>query len=141
MQKLWIKLVARREVILYLFFGVMTTVVNFIVYTITTRLMAVDVIAASVIAWVIAVIFAYITNKFFVFESKNLRGDLLIKEITAFTLARLFSLGIDIAIMYVGVKMLFIFDIYVKIVSQIVVVLMNYILSKFLIFKKEDKNA
>jgi len=141
MKKILNKLIEMKEVILYLVFGVLTTLVYFIIYTVCTRVILIDIFTSSVIAWIIAVTFAYITNKAYVFESKNLSTKMLIKEISAFFIARIFSLVVDISIMYIGVNLLFIFDMYVKLVSQVFVVLMNYLLSKFLIFKKEDHHA
>jgi len=141
MEKIIKKLIEMKEVILYLVFGVLTTLVYFIVYTVCTRLISIDIFTSSVIAWILSVTFAYITNKAYVFESKELSQKMLIREISAFFIARVFSLAVDLSIMYIGVNLLFMFDMYVKLISQVFVVIMNYLLSKFLIFKKEDHNA
>lgn len=126
-----------KELILYVFFGGCTTVVNYIIYLTCTRLLSVDVMIAQVYSWIGAVIFAYITNKVFVFEAKNTDTKSLIKEITSFLTARLFSLGADLAIMYVGVKLLFMNDLIVKTFAQVIVIILNYIFSKFIIFKEK----
>lgn len=135
------KLLSNKEVLLYLIFGVLTTAVNFIVYTFFTRVLLVDELISNIFAWVFAVTFAYVTNKKYVFSSKSTTAKQLTKELTSFFLARLFSLGVDMSIMYIGIRVLFVFDMYVKLFSQVVIVILNYVLSKFIIFKKEDKNA
>jgi len=141
MKSLINKLLNNKEVLLYLIFGVLTTAVNFIVYTFFTRVLLVDELISNIFAWVFAVTFAYVTNKKYVFSSKSTTAKQLTKELTSFFLARLFSLGVDMSIMYIGIRVLFVFDMYVKLFSQVVIVILNYVLSKFIIFKKEDKNA
>ena len=141
MKSLINKLLNNKEVLLYLIFGVLTTAVNFIVYTFFTRSLLVDELISNIFAWVFAVTFAYVTNKKYVFSSKTTNVKQLTKELSSFFIARLFSLGVDMSIMYVGIRVLFVFDMYVKLFSQVVIVILNYVLSKFIIFKKEDKNA
>ena len=140
MKSLINKLLNNKEVLLYLIFGVLTTAVNFIVYTFFTRSLLVDELISNIFAWVFAVTFAYVTNKKYVFSSKTTNVKQLTKELSSFFIARLFSLGVDMSIMYVGIRVLFVFDMYVKLFSQVVIVILNYVLSKFIIFKKEDKN-
>ncbi len=141
MKKRILDLLKNKEVILYLVFGVLTTIINFIVYTFLTRTFSQDEIIANSFAWVIAVIFAYITNKTYVFTSKTYTFNELTREILAFFLARIFSLGVDTLIMFIGIKILFIYDLYVKFVAQVVIVILNYVLSKFIIFKKGKSNV
>ena len=141
MKSLINKLLNNKEVLLYLVFGVLTTAVNFVVYTFFTRFLIVDELISNVFAWVFAVSFAYVTNKKYVFSSKTTSIKQLTKEMSTFFIARLFSLGVDMIIMFIGLRILFIYDIYVKLFSQIVIVILNYVLSKFIIFKKEDNNA
>ena len=141
MKSLINKLLNNKEVLLYLIFGVLTTAVNFIVYTFFTRSLLVDELISNIFAWVFAVTFAYVTNKKYVFSSKTTNVKQLTKELSSFFIARLFSLGVDMSIMYIGIRVLFVFDMYVKLFSQVVIVILNYVLSKFIIFKKEDKNA
>ncbi len=141
MKSLINKLLNNKEVLLYLIFGVLTTVVNFVVYTFFTRFLLVDELISNIFAWVFAVTFAYVTNKKYVFSSKSTTVKQLARELSSFILARLFSLGVDMIIMFIGLRILFIYDIYVKLFSQIVIVILNYVLSKFIIFKKEDNDA
>ena len=141
-----------REVISYLIFGVLTTVVNFVFYWLFTEVFAVYYITSNVIAWVFAVVFAYITNKLFVFESKSWEGKVLAKEIPSFVAARLFSLGVEELGLIIFVNFLH-FDSKVfhiplinfdlsgemtaKIILAVVVVILNYFFSKLIIFKKK----
>ena len=104
-----------KELIAYVFFGVLTTIVNFIT-----------------IAWFVSVLFAYITNRIWVFESKD---DNIIKEALLFYGGRIFSGAIDTALMYVFISILMTGDLFAKIVVQVVVTILNYVFSKFLVFK------
>jgi len=125
-----------REVIFYLIFGVLTTVINFIVYIVSTRILNLDTVVSTIIAWIIAVLFAYITNKLYVFKSKQESVTKLLKEFVTFILARVFTGVLDVLIMYIFVDILTLNDILMKILSNIIVVILNYILSKIVIFKK-----
>lgn len=117
-------------------FGVLTTVVNLISYQACVNL-KINLYVSVVIAWVLSVIFAFVTNKLFVFESKSWKGDVLLKEGSLFVSARLASLLIDLAAMGVMVDVLHIQDMIAKLISNVIVVVVNYIFSKFFIFKKE----
>ena len=157
-----------KEIVLYLIFGVLTTVVNFIVFGICKAFM--DQLIANVIAWIFAVAFAYVTNKLFVFESKSWKKDIVVKEAASFTGARLFSLGVEEAGLIIMIKLLKLSpalgvfagkcldltklvnitmpdvvyekldgDMVVKLILAVVVVILNYVFSKLLIFKKKDE--
>ncbi|MEG0872446.1 MAG: GtrA family protein [Clostridia bacterium] len=126
-----------KELILYIVFGVLTTVVNYISYVVFTRVFDVKIFSSNIIAWIVSVIFAYITNKLFVFESKSFKVDIILKEITKFILARVFSLFLDMLILYLLVNLANMSDLIVKIISNIIVIILNYVLSKFIIFKKD----
>jgi len=124
-----------KKIIDYLIFGVLTTVVNYITYLVCTRILDLSVTLSTLIAWVISVLFAYITNKIYVFESKTNTVKTFIKEILMFFAFRLLSGIMDIVIMYVSVEILSINDIVMKLVSNIVVIIVNYIFSKCFVFK------
>ncbi|MFG6349227.1 MAG: GtrA family protein, partial [Lachnospiraceae bacterium] len=89
-------------------------------------------------AWLVSVIFAYITNKIFVFESRTDTFALLVKECVSFFGCRLATGIMDVAVMYLSVDLLHFNDIVMKIVSNVFVVILNYIFSKLFIFKKEE---
>ena len=133
-----------REIINYLIFGVLTTIVNIgtkyaLLFTIFNEKNAVELQLAIIISWILAVLFAYITNRKFVFESKNKNK---IKELISFFSARIATLLLEMFIMWFFITLLKLnSDIYViifTILTQILVVVGNYILSKIFMFKKVD---
>lgn len=124
-----------KEVILYLFFGVMTTAVNILMFQVC-RLVGVDLFLSNLIAWIISVLTAFITNKLFVFESKNASFFHMAKETILFFSARVFSLGVDMAVIAFMVQFLLIHELISKVISNVIVIIVNYVLSKFIIFKK-----
>ena len=134
-----------KEVINYLIFGVLTTIVNLIVkyillFTILNAENAVELQLAVVISWIIACLFAYITNRKYVFKSKSKN---ILKEIIKFFGARIATLGLEMLIMFVFVTALGLnSDIWVivwTLVAQVVVVVANYIFSKLIVFKNKEK--
>ena len=131
------------EIANYLIFGVLTTIVSFVTYllfanTFLAQKSDLDIQIANVLSWICAVTFAYITNRIFVFKSK-VKGRKQLKEITNFIIARIASLLIDMAMMYILYSLMHIDDTIAKIIVQFVVVIMNYVFSKLIIFKKEER--
>lgn len=124
-----------QELIKYLIIGVLTTVINYIVFAALIRLANVDMHLSNIIAWVVSVILAYFTNKLFVFESKSFKIKVISKEIFTFGVARIFSLLLEEALLYVFVNILSMNEMIIKLIANIVVIIVNYILSKFIIFK------
>ena len=130
-----------KEIINYLFFGGCTTIVNFISYYIPARIIGIDEVISNSIAWCISVLFAYVTNKIFVFSSKKENFEGILKEMFSFIFARLFTGALcDIGLFALMINILGINDIVSKITTQILVVILNYVLSKLVIFKKEKIN-
>ena len=132
------------EIINYLIFGVLTTVVTIITYAIFTNTFlssksALDIQIANVLSWIIAVTFAYLTNRKYVFKSKA-QGSKRIKEIINFFLARISSLLVEMLFMYVTVTVLSYNDFICKIIAQAIVIIFNYVCSKLIIFKKEENH-
>ena len=126
-----------KEIINYLVFGGLTTIVNFVAYCIFARAIGIDEVLSSGIAWVCGVIFAYVTNKIFVFDSKTETKKELLKECASFFLARVVSgITCDVGTFALMVKVFNINDILSKIVTQVMVVIVNYIFSKFVVFRK-----
>lgn len=128
-----------KEIVNYLIVGVLTTVVSLIVYyllvfTILNPEDAIQLQIANIVSWIISVIFAYFTNRKYVFESKN--PDKL-KEATKFATSRISTLLLDMLIMYLGVSLLKFNDKIIKLISQVLVIVGNYILSKLFVFKKK----
>ena len=127
-----------RETILYVVFGVLTTAVNYAAYYFC-RFLDVDYRIANVIAWIFAVIFAFITNKLFVFESKSWKPAVALRELALFAGARIFSLLIEEGFLLFTVEVLHGNDRIMKLIAAVFVVIINYFFSKFFIFKKDGK--
>ena len=128
-----------KQLILYLFFGVCTTVINTICYGILYELLLVNNVLSTILAWLAAVIFAFVTNKVFVFESKRNNATEKLSEITSFFGCRILTGILDVVIMAVAVDYLKWNSLLWKLISNIIVTIINYIASKFFIFK--DKNV
>ena len=130
-----------KEIIMYLIFGGLTTLVNIVAYFILARLLNIETVASTIIALIVSILFAYITNKIFVFESKTNNKKDLLREMISFFACRALSGVMDVAIMYVTVDLWHFNDIIMKIISNIIVIIVNYVFSKLIIFKKKkDKN-
>ena len=124
-------------IILYGIFGVLTTVINIGVYGVLYSGLGVSNVISNVIAWVISVLFAFITNKLWVFESKSFNFKLFVKELGSFTVCRVATGVLDLVIMFVGVDLLKGPAIILKIASNIIVIILNYVMSKIFVFKKK----
>lgn len=131
----FLKKILNTEVVSYLIFGVLTTVVNFVVYFACTTLGHINYLIANALAWFAAVTFAYVTNKIFVFESKATGISGLFREAVSFYGFRLLSGVMDMAIMFISVSIIGISDGVAKLITQVVVTILNYLFSKFFIFK------
>lgn len=135
-----------RETISYLIFGILTTIVCLasyeaikLIFTGGKEPSVLIMNIANVGSWVIAVAFAFVTNKFFVFNSKSVALSVLFKEVTSFVGARLLSLGFEIVWMNVTVGLIGINDSIAKIGAQFGIVVMNYVFSKLFIFRNKEK--
>lgn len=126
-----------KQTILYLIFGVLSTIVNILTYAFCTRNLNIEFLISNWIAWIVAVLFAYITNKFFVFESKEINIKFLIKELSSFVSCRLLSGIIEMILMYTMISLMSLNDFIVKIITNVVVVILNFIFSKLIIFKNK----
>ncbi len=126
-----------KEIILYLVFGVLLTLINIGTHAFCTRVLGINYFNSNIIAWLVAVIFAYITNKFYVFESKSIEYKYVIKELLSFMSCRVLSGVIELILMFVMLNLLLINDFIVKIITNIVVVILNFIFSKLIVFKNE----
>lgn len=132
-----------KEVINYLIFGVLTTVVSLAVYYISVFTFlnpedAIQLQVANILSWIAGVAFAYFTNRKYVFESKE---NNKLKEAGKFVLARVVTLIMDMIIMWLGVTVLHLNDKIIKLISQVVIIVSNYIFSKVFVFKKEGENG
>lgn len=123
-----------KEVILYLIFGVLTTLVDTIVFYISNYKLNIHYVVSTCLAWIFAVLFAYITNKIFVFSSTK-NNQNIFKEIFYFFSLRLVSLLLSIVFMLIMVNGLKIPEIISKLLVNVFVVISNYFFSKIFIFK------
>ncbi len=150
-----------KEIVTYIIFGVLTTAVNLLTFYVFKKIFisvgwngifneivpensklvelfsgGSDYLDANLIAWVAGVIFAFVTNKLFVFESKSWKPAVAGKEFAGFVGARVFSLGVEMLGMFVMVTLLTWNEFVAKIIVGVAVIILNYIFSKLLIFKK-----
>lgn len=126
-----------RSFILYAVFGVFTTVVNLVVFHLCYYEAGMGNLLSNVFAWIMAVTFAFLTNKSWVFESRSWAWKVLRTEIPAFVSCRLATGVMDLAIMYVSVDVLGWHAMLMKFLSNVLVILLNYIFSKLVIFRKK----
>ena len=136
MEKLKALLVRYRDVLVYLVFGVLTTAVNYIVYLPCYNVLGLSGSASNAIAWVGAVAFAYLTNKPFVFRSHDWSAKTVIPELTKFVGCRIGSGVLETAIIFFTVDLLGWNGNVMKLLTSVLVVVLNYIGSKLLVFKK-----
>ncbi len=129
------------EGINYLIFGFLAFVLNYILYFVFADAMQMHYMAATVLSWVLTVVFAYWTNRTFVFKSQNKDTGSVVKEFVSFIGARIATEVLELVLMYVMVDLLSINDKISKLVCQALVILANYVLSKIWIFKKSDGDA
>lgn len=125
------------EVLSYLIFGVLTTIVNYLVYLPVYNLLGLSAALSNAIAWVVAVAFAYVTNKPFVFKSHDWSAKTVIPELTKFVGCRVASGAAETLILLVTVDLLHWNGNLWKLITSVLVVVMNYIASKLVVFRKK----
>ena len=131
-----IKKLISKETILYIIFGVLTTIVNLISYYLFSNIISINYLISNTISWIISVSFAYITNKFYVFNSKDKSKDIIIKEFIKFVNCRLTSGIIEMILLFLLVDIIKVNDFISKLVIGVIVVILNFIFSKLFVFKK-----
>lgn len=129
-----------KSIIMYLIFGVLTTVVNVVTYYLCAHILSIGTVTSSIIAWFAAVLFAYLTNRKWVFDSKQTGFKNITFEIFKFFSCRFATGVVDWVIMYVFVDLLSFNDILIKIIANIIVIILNYVASLLIIFRKRDKS-
>ena len=121
-----------RELVLYVVFGAFTFLVNIVTYFLFQSVMGINYLVSNVLAWFFSVLFAYITNRTWVFESKSPE---ILKEMSLFFGGRIFSGVVDTVLMYLFIDVLVLGNTFSKIVVQIIVIVLNYVFSKLIVFK------
>ena len=124
------------DILAYLFFGVLTTVVNYLIYLPCYNMLHLSASVSNVIAWIFAVVFAYLTNKPFVFRSHDWSAKTVIPEFGKFVGGRVASGLMETVIIFLTVDLLHWDGNIMKLVTSVLVVILNYITSKFIAFRK-----
>ena len=124
------------DVIPYLFFGVCTTLVNMAAYWLAAYPLGLSVPVSTVIAWVLAVLFAYVTNRRWVFHSEARTTSEILREMASFFSCRLATGLLDLGCMFLFVDVLHWNDLLIKALDNVLVVVLNYVASRLLIFRK-----
>lgn len=139
---------AHKEVLMYLFFGGLTTLVSIVTFTIAFSACAdlaevivlgfrLDIIIANVVSWICAVTFAYVTNRVWVFEDRAYGAKGIAKECAAFFAGRLFTLLVETLLLELAVKKLSMNEVLAKIIVSVVTVILNYVISKLFVFRRK----
>lgn len=130
-----------KELILYGIFGALSTILDIGLFWFFANIVNLHYLIANAIAWVLAVIFSFLANKYFVFKSKSFRKEVWVKEAAEFFGARGLACGVDMGGMYILVSFLGINKNYAKLIVTFIVIIINYVLSKYWIFKNKDNNG
>lgn len=128
-----------KEILLYLFFGGLAFVVSILSYAFFEKIVKFTPLIANLFSWLFAVAFAYTTNRVWVFESNVANVMAFFKEATSFFGGRIATLVVEEIILFVGINLLHVDSMFVKIVAQIVIIILNYFISKFFVFKTQKE--
>ncbi|KAF6621072.1 GtrA family protein [Paenibacillus sp. EKM102P] len=129
-----------KELVNYVVFGVLTTIINLIIYALFTKVLGADYKLSITVAWLISMIFAFVTNKLYVFKKNDSRLTSLPKEFSLFFLIRLSSLCLDFILMIVLIQNVRMDDFLAKIIVNFIVIAVNYLASKYLVFMKRTSD-
>ena len=123
-----------KDIFPYAIFGILTTIINIVVYLFFAHILKKEVMLSTLAAWFLSVLFAYVTNRKWVFHSGVLTFSNIIREAVAFFICRLATGIADILIMFIFVNIFHFNDLFIKIISNIAVIILNYVASKWIIF-------
>lgn len=137
-KRLWNKY---KDLIPYGIFGVLSTIVNVVAYALCAKIFGLSTVPSTVIAWFFAVLFAYVTNRKWVFHSEARGTKAILIEMGSFFACRILTGALDVGIMKLFVDILKFDDVIVKVGSNIVVIILNYVASKLVIFKKKNQRS
>lgn len=129
-----------KEILLYLFFGGLTFLVSISSYAVFNIQIGWNALTANIASWILAVAFAYVTNRIWVFTSSADSKRGIAREVVSFVSGRIVTLVIEELILLVFVTALEMNSILVKIVAQVVVIALNYVISKLVVFKSKKGN-
>lgn len=128
-----------KEFLLYLFFGGLTFIVSVSSYVFCNLKLGINVLTANIVSWILAVAFAYVTNRIWVFQSASCSKAGVFREIISFAGSRIATLILEETVLFVFITVMNFNSIAVKITAQIIVILSNYLLSKLFVFTRIDK--
>ena len=140
LRPLWPFYVKYKEPLLYLFFGGLTTLISIFVFWLFNGPFGLNELVANLISWVLAVLFAFLTNKTWVFSSPNQEKSFFALMLS-FYVGRLLTLGVEELLLFVFITWLGFNSMVVKILAQIVVIVLNYVISKLLVFRDKGEKA
>jgi len=126
------------EAIRYIVIGVMTTLVNFALFALMTRVLHIDVTVSNITSIAVSILFAFVTNKLVVFRHKSETRGALVSEFIKFVGARLLTMALEVGFVFLAVEVLKQDELLGKLASQVLVIIGNYFISKFLVFRKKD---
>lgn len=135
--KIWALVKAHWDIVTYLVFGVLTTVVNYLVYLPCLNWLGLSAALSNSISWVVAVVFAFVTNKPFVFQSHDWSMKVVLPELGKFVATRISSGVLETLILFIAVDTLGGDGNIWKLVTQVMVIVVNYVGSKLLVFRKK----
>lgn len=130
-----------KDLLLYAIFGVLTTAVNVVAYWVFSHLVGVGTVASSIIAWFAAVLFAYVTNRRWVFHSEAEGASAIMREAVAFFASRLATGVVDWVGMFLLVDVMQLPDVMVKFALNVLVIILNYVASKLIVFRHTHDGA
>lgn len=128
-----------KEVLLYLIFGGLTTVVSLASFWLCVKPLGINVLVSNVISWICAVTFAYFTNAKWVFEARPQSRSEALRQFFSFYAGRLATLGVEELLLFVFVTLLHCNEMLIKLIAQVVVVILNYVISKLVVFRKKEE--
>lgn len=128
-----------KEVIRYLFFGGLAFLVSVGTFWLLNVVLGIGELIANVFSWIITVTFAFITNKLWVFEAETVGCKNFLKQMVSFFAGRIVTLVIEEGVLFVFITLMGMPSLLIKIAAQVVVIVLNYVISKLLVFRKKDE--
>ena len=126
----------KKEIVLYLFFGGLTFLVSVFSFSLFHVQMNMNELVANVLSWILAVSFAFFTNRIWVFKAPTNNVASFLKQMCSFFAGRIFTLVIEEVILYIFITRLAFHSLTVKVSAQIIVILLNYVISKMIVFRR-----
>lgn len=130
----------RKDIVLYIFFGALTTLVSLASFGICYYTFHINEFASNTISWILAVAFAFFTNRIWVFNAKTDNTKQFLYQLISFYAGRLFSFGVEMLMIYIFITRLAFNAMLIKILANVIILILNYIISKLIVFRKKGDN-